>query len=112
MHKYLTAARRRRKHEPFAFLQWLGQKTTNKGREIRIPGSRRVVENAFGILPQIQGLTRHNGVKAKDYQRPVVTRIVSHNILKTHQGGPHREPKTVDDITATSKGTQNINKTY
>ena len=92
--------------DAFALMPWLvkpysSRQLTREERiaNYRISRGRRVVENAFGILA-----SRFRVLLTTMEQRPKVVRdivltcVVLHNMLRSHQGGPERPPTPADDI--------------
>ena len=81
----------------------------------RISSGRRVVENSFGIL-----VKRFRVLLTTMEQRPkvvsdiVLTCVVLHNMLRSHQVGPDRPPTPVDDIEApqADQGEQGHNRNF
>ena len=92
----------------FALMPWLvkpysRRQLTREERiaKYRISRGRRVVKNSFGIL-----VNRFRVLLTTMEQRPKVVRdivltcVVLHNMLKSHQGGADRPPTPADDILA------------
>ena len=92
--------------DAFALMPWLvkpynRRQLTREERIVnyRISRERRVVENSFGIL-----VKRFRVLLTTMKQRPKVVRdivltcMVLHNMLRSHQGGADRPPTPADDI--------------
>ena len=62
---------------------------------------RRVVENSFGILVnRFRVLLTTMEPRPKVVRDMVLTCVVLHNMLRSHQGGPDRPPTPADNILA------------
>ena len=92
--------------DAFALMPWLvkpysRRQLTREERiaNYRISKGRRVVENAFGIIVgrfKVLLTTMEQG--AKVVRDIVLTCVVLHNILRSHQVGGDRPPTLADDI--------------
>ena len=90
--------------DAFALIPWLmkpysRRQLTREERtaNYRISRGRRVVENSFGIL-----VKRFRALLTTMKKRPniviLLTCVVLHNMLRSHQGGADRPPTPTDNI--------------
>ena len=89
--------------DAFALMPWLikpysRRQLTREERILnyRIFRGRRVVEKSFGIL--IRVLLTTMGQRPKVVRDIVLTCVMLHNMLRSHQGGADRPPTPADDI--------------
>ena len=105
----------------FALMPWLvkpysRRQLTREERiaNYRISRGRRVVENSFGILVQrFRVLLTTMGQRPKVVRDIVLTCMVLHNMLRSHQGGADRPLTPADDIQApqVDRGNRDIMRT-